>query len=86
MDVSLKNVINNIDHICQIAGDARHAALGTDFDGGFGWPDVPYEINTIADLPSLEKILAEFGYNEGEIAQILGGNWRRHLERTLPSS
>jgi membrane dipeptidase len=82
--ITLRTLAAHIDHICQIAGDARHAGIGTDFDGGFGWPSVPYEINTIADLQKLAPILAESGYTEESIADIFGQNWRRHLERTLP--
>lgn len=84
--VTLRNLAAHIDHICQIAGDALHVGLGTDFDGGFGWPSVPYEIDTIADMQKLTSVLADYGYNEESIAGILGGNWRRHLERTLPQA
>ena len=83
--VTLETLAAHIDHICQIAGDARHVGIGSDFDGGFGWPNVPYEINTIADLQKLAPVLAERGYDAESIALILGGNWRRHLERTLPA-
>jgi membrane dipeptidase len=83
--VTLTTLVAHIDHICQIAGDALHVGIGSDFDGGFGWPSVPKEINTIADLQKLAPILAERGYDEESIALILGGNWRRHLERTLPA-
>ena len=31
-------------------------------------------------------VLAEYGYAEESIAAILGSNWPRHLERTLPES
>ncbi len=82
--VTLHTLAAHIDHICQIAGDALHAAIGTDFDGGYGWPDVPYQINTIADLQKLPPVLQEYGYNAEDTAQILGKNWQRHLERTLP--
>ena len=84
--VTLRTLAAHIDHICQLAGDALHTGLGTDFDGGFGWPAVPYEINTIADLQKLAPVLAEYGYSDESIANILGGNWRRHLERTLPET
>src|SRR6202043_680922 len=30
--VSLATVVDHIDHVCQLAGDARHAAIGTDLD------------------------------------------------------
>ncbi len=83
--VSLAHVIAHIDHVCQLAGSAAHVGIGTDFDGGFGWPAVPVELNTIADLPKLGPLLVERGYSSGDVANILGGNWLRHLERTLPA-
>ena len=69
----------------QAAGDSLHAALGTDFDGGFGWPAVPDGIDTIADLQKIVPLLAQRGYNEKDIENILGGNWRRFLEKALPA-
>ncbi|RPJ42429.1 MAG: hypothetical protein EHM21_12830 [Chloroflexi bacterium] len=84
--VTLRTLAAHVDHICQMAGDALHAGIGTDFDGGFGWPAVPYEIDTIADLQKLAPLLAEFGYPDDSIAQILSQNWRRVLERTLPET
>lgn len=82
---TLDHVLAHIDHICQIAGDARHVALGSDFDGGFGWPTVPVELDTIADLQKLAPRLRERGYSEEDTAAILGGNWRGFLERNLPA-
>jgi membrane dipeptidase len=84
--VTLHTLAAHIDHICQLAGDALHAGLGTDFDGGFGWPAVPYELNTIADMQKLAPVLAEYGYSEESIGNILANNWRHHLERILPET
>lgn len=81
---TLKHVAAHVDHICQIAGDARHVALGTDLDGGFGRARIPAEVESIADLPKLADILAEAGYNESDLAAIFGGNWQIFLERILP--
>jgi len=83
-DVTLDNVVAHIDHICQIAGDARHVAIGTDFDGGYGWPAVPLEIDTIADIQKLAPKLAQRGYNDADIAAIFGNNWQHMLEGSLP--
>ncbi len=82
--VTLQHVVANIDHICQMAGNTRHVGIGTDFDGGFGWPDVPLELDTIADLPQLAPLLADKGYTEADIAAIFHGNWQRFLESVLP--
>lgn len=82
--VSIQAAADQIDHICQIAGDARHVGFGTDFDGGFGWQSVPREIDTIADLHKLGPLLADRGYSEADTAAIFGENWQRVLQSALP--
>ncbi|NMB89700.1 MAG: hypothetical protein GYA17_15175 [Chloroflexi bacterium] len=83
--VTLDHLAAHIDYICQLAGDARHVALGTDFDGGFGLPEIPQELDTVADLPALGPVLARRGYSPEDIAAIFSANWRGLLERTLPA-
>lgn len=83
--VSLSLLVNQIDHICQLVGDAKHVGLGSDFDGGFGYPDVPQGIDSIADLQKLAAPLLQRGYSDQDIDAIFSGNWQRHLERTLPA-
>ena len=83
-EVPLRYVADHIDHICQIAGDALHAGIGSDFDGGFGLQSVPPEIDTVADLQNLVSLLQVRGYSETDIANILGGNWIARLKRDLP--
>ena len=82
--VPLQAVVAHIDHICQIAGDAHHAGLGSDFEGGFGYESTPAEINTIGDLPLIADLLAEKGYSPTDTAAIMGQNWLSVLEGTLP--
>jgi membrane dipeptidase len=81
---NLDHVIAHIDHVCQLAGDARHVGLGTDFDGGWGWPLVPYEIQTIADLQKLAPRLAAVGYSDEDVNAVLSGNWQNRLQAILP--
>jgi len=57
--ISLRMVAEQADYICQLAGDAAHVGIGTDFDGGFGLQSTPREPDSIADLPKLLPILAE---------------------------
>lgn len=85
-EVSLTNLVDHIDHICQLAGDARHVGIGTDFDGGFGLQSTPKEIDTIADIQKLVPLLLSRGYSEEDAAAILGGNWINQLRRSLPVS
>ncbi len=85
MQVTLQLMADNIDHICQIAGNADHAAIGSDLDGAFGTEQCPADIDTIADLQKLPKILQIRGYKDMEIENILGGNWLRFLRKNWKS-
>ena len=78
--ITLNTLANHIDHICQLAGSADNAALGTDFDGGFGFPDIPCEMNHIGDLGKIRETLENRGYTPSDIAKICHGNWRRIIE------
>ena len=82
--VSIDLLVAQIDYICQLAGDAHHVGLGSDFDGGFGLQSVPVELDTIADLQILAPRLAQKGYTEVDIAAILGENWLSMLQINLP--
>lgn len=82
--VTLNHVAAQVDHICQLAGNARHVGIGSDYDGGFGVEAAPAEVDTIADLQKLGAILTAKGYNDGDVAAVLGENWLRHLRSHLP--
>lgn len=81
--VPLERVAEHIDHICQLAGSSRHAAIGSDLDGGFGREQSPHDLDTIADLQRLAELLARRGYGDADIAAIMHGNWLRLLEMIL---
>jgi membrane dipeptidase len=83
--VSLQAVADHIDHVCQIAGNARHAAIGSDLDGGFGTEQTPHDLDTITDLHKLEDILATRGYPAQDIDGIFHGNWLRLFRQSLPA-
>lgn len=83
--ITLGDVIAQIDYICQLAGDAFHVGIGSDFDGGFGLESVPSGIDTVADLQKLSPLLAERGYTDKDIAAILGENFINHLKENLPA-
>jgi membrane dipeptidase len=75
--VCLNTVIDHIDRVCQLAGNCRHAALGTDLDGGFGKEQSPVDLDTIADLQKMPQLLRARGYKEADVTAILHGNWVR---------
>src|SRR5262249_14414595 len=62
--VKLAAMVDHIDRVCQLAGNDRHVAIGTDLDGGFGKEQSPYDLDTIADLQRVPGLLRQRGYNE----------------------
>ena len=77
----LNSLIDNYDHICQLAGNANHIAIGSDLDGAFGTEQSPYDLDTITDLQKLPDLLKQRGYSEADISNILHGNWLRFLRK-----
>jgi membrane dipeptidase len=75
--VPLEKIVDHIDRVCQLAGNARHAAIGTDLDGGFGKEQSPGDLDTIADLQRLPDLLRKRGYKEPDIEGIMHANWVR---------
>jgi membrane dipeptidase len=84
--VSIEAAANHIDHICQLAGNARHCAFGSDLDGGFGTEQTPGDLDTICDIHKLEAILSRRGYRDQDIDAIFFGNWLRFFSQALPPS
>src|SRR5581483_12064880 len=78
---TLAAVADHIDHVCQIAGSAKHAAIGSDLDGGFGTEQSPADLDTMADLQKLSAILERRGYSAADVAGILHGNWLALMRR-----
>jgi membrane dipeptidase len=79
LGVKLEHMLDHIDHVCQLAGNAQHSGVGTDLDGGFGREQSPGDLDTIADLSRLPSMLARRGYSPADIELILHGNWIRFL-------
>jgi len=77
--VTLETMVDHIDRVCQLAGNARHAAIGSDLDGGFGIEQTPADLDTIADLQRLPELLRRRGFKEDDVAGILHGNWVRYF-------
>jgi Zn-dependent dipeptidase, microsomal dipeptidase homolog len=81
MGTDLNRLIDHYDHICQIAGNANHIAIGSDLDGMFGTEQSPYDMYTIADLQKLPDLLRKRGYATSDVQNILHGNWLRFLRK-----
>ena len=80
--VTLEHMLDHMDHVCQLAGNAKHSAIGTDLDGGYGREQSPMDLDTIADLQTLPDRLTRRGYSAADIELIMHGNWVRFLRQT----
>lgn len=79
--INLEKLVDHFDHICQIAGNSLHVAIGSDLDGMFGKEQSPYDLETIADLQNLGPLLHKRGYKPEDIENIFHGNWLRLIRK-----
>jgi membrane dipeptidase len=77
--IKIETIIDHYDHICQIAGNSLHCAIGSDLDGTYGTEQSPSDMDTIADLQNLKELLSKRGYSQEDIENIFYKNWLRFL-------
>jgi membrane dipeptidase len=82
--LKLEHIVAHIDHVCQLAGNAGHAGIGSDLDGGFGFEQTPQDLNSIADLQLLPTMLRRRGFSRENVEAVMHGNFLRFLQRALP--
>ena len=80
-NLTLEQFVNHIDHVCQVAGNAQHAGIGSDLDGAFGYEQTPTDLDTIADLTKIPVLLAARGYTAADVASVTHGNFINFLKR-----
>jgi len=81
--LTLEHFVNHIDHVCQLAGNARHAGIGSDLDGAFGREQTPADLDTIADLAKLPDLLGRRGYTSEDIKGIMSKNFSNFTKTAL---
>lgn len=79
MNCDLEKVVANMDHICQLAGNARHIGIGSDLDGAFGTEQSPLDLDTISDLQKMVDMLSAKGYSAEDLDHIFHQNWLNFL-------
>jgi membrane dipeptidase len=85
-NLTMEAVADQIDHVCQLAGNARHAAIGTDLDGGYGKEQTPRDLDTIADVQQIPELLRRRGYSEEDVRAVMHGNWIRFFREAWTHS
>lgn len=83
MNCNMEIMANNIDHICQLAGNTNHVGVGSDLDGAFGTEQAPYDLKTIADIQKVFPILQSRGYTDRDISNIASGNFIGFMKENL---
>jgi membrane dipeptidase len=97
----IPHIVGHIEHMCSVLG-AEHVGLGCDFVDGISelWCDSAYMhefraelsrpfpegFETISDLPRLRDALVAAGFEDDDLAGIMGGNFLRVLGECLPSA
>jgi membrane dipeptidase len=71
---TVKDVVDHIDHVVQVAG-IDYVGIGTDFDGGGGVEGC----KSVADMKNITVELLRRGYTRADIEKIWGGNIMRVL-------
>jgi membrane dipeptidase len=83
LNIRMENLVDHWDHICQLAGNSLHVAIGSDLDGNFGTEQSPWDLNSIADIQKYQGILANRGYSDNDIENIFSKNWLRLFRKAL---
>ena len=86
MGVTLDQMIDNIDYICQLSGNSFHVGIGSDLDGAFGKEQSPVDLDTIADLQKIPLMLSRKGYTKIDIENIMSQNFIKFLNRVWKTS
>ena len=81
--VTLEDYCDHIDHVCQMAGNSFHSAIGGDTDGQGGADGAPYEVDTVSDYQKVAEILDRRGYKQEDIENVMYRNWQRFFEKWL---
>jgi membrane dipeptidase len=75
-EVNLKLVLNQIDHMIQVAG-IDHVGIGTDFEG---MSSLPVDLPSAAQIPSIFEGMRRRGYSEEALRKFAADNFLRVLK------
>ncbi|MBM3933099.1 MAG: peptidase M19 [SAR202 cluster bacterium] len=81
--ITIEDVADHVDYVCQLAGSSKHAAIGGDTDGQGGSDGAPHDVDTVADYQKLAGILEKRGYKRADIENVMYRNWQRFFEKWL---
>ena len=74
---TIADCVDHVLHFCELAGNRRQVALGSDYDGGFTPKELPEGLEHPRDIGKLLDALAASGFSEEDLAGFAFGNWLR---------
>ena len=72
--VNVKTVVDHIEHVIKVTGNANHVGLGSDFDGISSTPE---GLEHVGKIPAITEEMVRRGISDSDIKKILGGNFLR---------
>jgi membrane dipeptidase len=82
---TMEDLLAHVRHICELTGNARHVALGTDMDGGVGREEIPREIQSAGELCKVADALSGMGFPDEDVKNVMSENWMRYFSENLPA-
>jgi len=76
---SIHDCVLHVLHFCDLAGNRRQVALGSDFDGGFTPQFLPDGLKHPNQLHHLVEALVTVGFDDDDIASFTHGAWMKVL-------
>ncbi len=74
---SISDCVEHILHWCDLAGNRRQIALGSDFDGGFSTKYLPEHLKHPNQLSNLAEALRSVGFDEDDLTSFANSAWMR---------
>jgi len=72
--VDVKTIVDHIEHVIKVTGNANHVGLGSDFDGISSTPE---GLEHVGKIPAITEEMVQRGISDTDIKKILGGNFLR---------
>jgi len=74
---TIDDCVEHVLHFCELAGNNRQVALGSDFDGGFSTRYLPTALKHPKELGHLATALRHAGFTDEDVDSFAIGAWQR---------
>ena len=78
---NIDDLVEHIEHICELTNSRKHVGLGSDMDGGFSADKLIEGVRRPRDFTAITDALAARGWSDTDLAAFAGKNWLSFWER-----